>query len=369
MKEQQSPSKELIRKLISNRPALIGLIVIFAFLMVSILGPLIRIDNTAKANNQHLELSRKKPGFKTTFLIFDNEETISNGGLNYWLFGSTSFNQEIPIHANWIKGDSIYIEKVSNREVKEVKAYPFNHWKDGFNPDLHLKSRIYPLGTDRYGRDLLSRLMAGTWISFTVGAISIFISLLIGISLGLIAAFFGGKIDDLIVWLINVVWSVPTLLLVIAITLALGKGFWQVFIAVGLTMWVEVARIVRGQAISVKQKEFIEAARSFGFNNMRQMFKHILPNISGPIIVISASNFAAAILIEAGLSFLGLGAQPPQATWGRMISEHKGYIITGDAYLAIFPGLAICILVLSFVLLGNGLRDAFDYKGSKSLNL
>ena len=161
-------------------------------------------------------------------------------------------------------------------------------------------------------------------------------------------------------WLINVTWTIPTLLLVIAITLALGKGFWQVFIAVGLTMWVEVARVVRGQVMSAKQQQYVEAAKALGYSHYRIIFKHILPNILAPIIVISAVNFAAAILIESGLSFLGIGAQPPTPSWGGMIKDHYNYIILGKAFLAIIPGLAIMSLVTAFMMIGNALRDALD---------
>jgi peptide/nickel transport system permease protein len=163
-------------------------------------------------------------------------------------------------------------------------------------------------------------------------------------------------------WVINVTWSIPTLLLVIAITLALGKGFWQVFIAVGLTMWVEVARIVRGQVMSVKQMQYVNAAKALGFNNFRIITKHILPNSMAPVIIISAANFAAAILIESGLSFLGIGAQPPMPSWGGIIKDHYSYIILGKPYLAIIPGLAIMSLVTAFMLIGNALRDALDVK-------
>jgi peptide/nickel transport system permease protein len=180
-----------------------------------------------------------------------------------------------------------------------------------------------------------------------------------------LAGFYRGRVDDVIIWMINVVWSIPTLLLVIAITLALGKGFWQVFVAVGLTMWVEVARVIRGQVMSLREKEFIEAGRALGFKNIRIIFRHVLPNVMGPVIVISAANFASAILTEAGLSFLGIGAQPPTASWGAMINAHRGYIIGDAPYLAFLPGLAIMLMVLAFVLLGNGLRDALD---SKSLD-
>ena len=163
-------------------------------------------------------------------------------------------------------------------------------------------------------------------------------------------------------WFVNVIWSIPTILMVIAITLALGKGFWQVFVAVGLTMWVEVARIVRGQVLIIRELQYIEAGRALVFSSFRIIFKHILPNVIGPVIVISAANFAAAILIEAGLSFLGLGAQPPIPSLGGMIRDHYSYIIMDKAYLAVIPGLVIMTLVLAFMLLANGLRDAFDVR-------
>jgi peptide/nickel transport system permease protein len=156
------------------------------------------------------------------------------------------------------------------------------------------------------------------------------------------------------------------LLLVIAITLVLGRGITQVFIAVGLTMWVEAARIVRGQILSLREKEFVEAGRALGFKNSRIIFRHILPNVMGPVVVIAASNFASAILTEAGLSFLGIGAQPPVPSWGEMTNAHHGYILMDKAYLAFIPGMAIMLLVLSFMLVGNGLRDALDSRASDS---
>lgn len=146
---------------------------------------------------------------------------------------------------------------------------------------------------------------------------AVLIAIAIGVSLGAIAGYFGGKIDAVIMWLINIMWSIPTLLMVIAVTFALGKGVWQVYVAVGLTMWVEVARMVRGQVISAKQMQYVEAARALGFGKMRIIARHILPNIWGVVIVITASNFASAILMESGLSFLGLGAQSAYTFVGR----------------------------------------------------
>jgi peptide/nickel transport system permease protein len=199
-------------------------------------------------------------------------------------------------------------------------------------------------------------------MSLAVGFIAVLISLILGVTLGALAGYFGGKVDTAISWIINLVWSIPTLLMVIAITLAFGKGYWQVFIAVGLTMWVEVARVVRGQFLSIREKEYVQAARLLGVNHAAVIFKHILPNAAGPIIVISAANFASAILIEAGLSFLGIGAQIPTPSWGNIIKEHYALITTDLAYLAFIPGVLIMLLVLSFMMIGNGLRDALDVR-------
>lgn len=256
-----------------------------------------------------------------------------------------------------VTGDSVrfksFDEKEMSASIKDLQRETENH---------NIITRRFWLGTDTYGRDILSRLLIGVRVSLSVGLVAVIISLIIGITLGALAGYYRGRLDETISWLINVIWAIPTLLLVFAITLALGKGFWQIFFAVGLTMWVEVARLIRGQVLGIREMQYVEAAQALGYKNLRIIFRHILPNIIGPVLVIAAAKFASAILIEAGLSFLGIGVQPPTPSWGSMIKDNYGFIISSTPYLAIIPGIAIMLLVLAFNLLGNGLRDALDVK-------
>jgi peptide/nickel transport system permease protein len=218
------------------------------------------------------------------------------------------------------------------------------------------------LGTDRYGRDVWSRLILGARISLSVGLISVFISLLIGLPLGALAGYYGGWLDRILQSVIQIFWSIPTFLMVIALSFVLGKGFWQVFIAVGLTAWVEVARLVRGQVLSIKEAEFVQAAEVLGYSPWRILTKHIVPQVIPALIVLAASQFASAILLESGLSFLGIGAQPPMPSWGGMIKDHYAYLLTGQAHLALIPGMALASLVLAFMSLGTALRDVLDVR-------
>ena len=333
---------------------LVGLVSVFAYVFAP--------DDSQYANQMHLAIHSKRPGFKVTMLTIPSKIKVNQSGFDRLFFGKKNTDTEIPISAFEIKDTAlIYKEYASDglegaEKTIKSSAFPNNSPKD------FIQEKSFLFGTDKYGRDLISRVLVGARISFFIGFVAVLISLLIGIFMGSIAGYFGGKVDAIIMWIINVTWSIPTLLLVIAITLALGKGFWQVFIAVGLTMWVEVARVVRGQIISAKEMQYVTAARALGFNDFRIITKHILPNIMAPVIVISAANFAAAILIESGLSFLGIGAQPPMASWGAMIKDHYNYIILGKPYLAIIPGLCIMSLVMAFMLIGNALRDALDVK-------
>lgn len=332
----------------------IGLLSVFAY----VISP----DNSQNANQMHLSIHSKKPGFKVLMLTVPSKIENQQSFFSKTFYGVKTTETEIPITSYHVNNDNLVFTEYASDELEGItktltlNTFPNQNFKE------YIKEKTFIFGTDKYGRDYLSRILIGSRISFFIGFIAVFISLIIGITMGSIAGYFGGKIDALIMWIINVTWSIPTLLLVIAITLVLGKGFWQVFIAVGLTMWVEVARVVRGQMISVKEMQYVTAARALGFTDFRIISRHILPNIMAPVIVISAANFAAAILIESGLSFLGIGAQPPMASWGAMIKDHYNYIILGKPYLAILPGICIMTLVMAFMLIGNALRDALDVK-------
>ncbi len=296
---------EDIRRFFGQEPtALIGAAWIALWCAIALTGPFWRPDPSLFANDQHLEWSMLPPG------------------------------------------STVNLESAPALENTMVQQKTF--W----------------LGTDRFGRDQLSRVLAGSGLSLSVGFVAVLLSLLIGVPLGAFAGYLGGTFDAIVSWLLQVIWSIPTLLLVLAITLAFGKGFQQVFLAIGLSMWVEVARVVRGQTMALRNMEWAEAGRVLGLSTPRIVLGHILPNLAGPIAVIASANFAAAILIEAGLSFMGVGAQIPMPSWGNLIRDHYGSILTGQAHLALVPGACIVTLVLAFNALSNALARQSSHRGT-----
>jgi len=473
----ESPLAKAWKRLKKNYPAMVSFFVIIIAIILAVIAPAIAPDKTPDANDQVLEITNESPGFTIDMLLVRKNRPIRKSNIvTTILRGRDNPFSMVPINSYRFEGADV-IADVYRGERYDSEAdtfhladviYPlsiadFQYTRDGdrltfsdFNEQKiettiaelrqqvdkkHIRSKTYRFGTDKFGRDILSRLMFGLRVSISVGFIAVMISLFIGITIGSTAGYFrndkikvskasglaiagtlglllmkmflGARLplpfdglfsflvaviliafifyalrkilksvfkplrsklffpyDDMAMLLINVVWSIPTILLAMALSFSLGtwiESFWVIYIAVGLSMWVEVARIVRGQVMSVREMEYVHAARSMGFNNARIIARHILPNIIGPIMVIMAANFAAAILIEAGLSFIGIGVQPPKPSWGIMLSENRNYLkVAGKAFLALAPGISIMILVLAFNLLGNGLRDAFDVKGKES---
>ena len=351
------------QRLKRNKAAMLGLSIICLAVLLAIICYFIATDNSTNANRMVIEIGGKKPGYSQLFLKIPIRPGSQKNIFKQLIEGKNDAWQYLPITNYSSHGDSLIVEKYVDEDLTATQVYSIRQLNNSFSPNKYEVEKIrYWLGTDKYGRDILSRLLIGVRVSLAVGLITVIISLSIGVLLGALAGYFRGWVDDLVMWVINVIWSIPTLLLVFAITLLLGKGFWQIFIAIGLTMWVSVARIIRGQVLSVRELEYVEAARALGFSNSRIIFRHILPNVMGPVLVVAASNFATAIVIEAGLSFLGVGVQPPQPSWGLMIKENYNFIITHNPMLALVPGIAIMLLVLAFNLLGNGLRDALEVK-------
>lgn len=407
--QSQSPGKQVWQRFRRNPFAVAGLVVIAVFVVIGLLGYLIMPDSTPEANRSIYEIRKEPPGFTVDLLKVRNNKPVHAPGVT----GKLLFGREDSVrwrpYTKWrYKGDQhVEIDIYGGKgRVKETYAlpqivlplYPLADKEFGFNAEHyklendqviymtpgkqldtipletvkqrfeqhHLQRETFLLGTDKAGRDMLSRLILGTRVSLSIGLITVLISLVIGVSFGALAGFFGGMTDQFLLWFISVLWSVPRIMLVIAISLAIQtKGITVAFTAIGLTMWVEMARVVRGQIMEVKEKLYIEAAKAVGIPNMRIIFRHMLPNLLGPLIVVMTASFAEAILVEAGLSFLGMSVQPPTPSWGLMVNEGYAFITSENGWhMIMFPALCISLVVLSFNLSGNGLRDAVDPKSS-----
>lgn len=236
---------------------------------------------------------------------------------------------------------------------------PYDHLAQSLTDRLQTPSMAHWLGTDELGRDVLSRIIFGARISLTIGLVPTLISMAIGTVLGLCAGVYGGKVDFVIMRLADVMLAFPSLLLAMVVMYTMGGGLINIFIALSLINWASTARVVRSQTLSLKEKEYVEAARSIGVSRWTIMFRHILPNCLPSLIVLFTLNIPSAILSEASLSFLGVGAQPPSASWGLMAVRGKKYLFS-EPWLCIAPSVAIMIVVLAFNFLGDGLRDVLD---------
>lgn len=422
----ESPSIQIRKKLFSNIPAMVGLVIIVFAHVIAILGYMIMPDSSPNVSVRDKVLKKQAPGFEVT-CIKQPAKTIPEkyGVIHRMLFGQETWYKILPVFDYQLNDSTLDVTyqvffdtATYNRKVDTITStlpklmYNLKHgspkiskeYNPGYKIDgdivlyvlhsdsvsepvhhiskkqlikdfraKHLEVRKYYLGTDDDGRDILSLLIYGTRISLSIGFVSVLISLFIGVILGALAGYFGGWVDNTIMWLMSVIWSIPAIILVIAISIVLNSdGIWVVFLSVGLTMWIDVARIVRGQVISVREKLYVEAAKSLGMGHWRIIFRHIMPNIIGSIIVVATSNFATAILIEAGLSFIGIG-ETSVPTWGKLVSIGREIVFgsqnTADMnvdawHVLIYPSICISVLVMAFNLFGNGLRDAYDPKTS-----
>lgn len=357
--------KSIWTKLKRKNSAMGGLIFIVFTALLSLFAYLIIGDQSPNANNQKAEIALKGPGFTTEGIILKNKRYEGGRGwIRSAIFGAEKSYDWYPVKGLKLVDEGVEVRTHYDKK-KIIPISDLYHPLEGDKLERHIAARKFWLGTDRYGRSISSRLILGIRISLLVGFLAVVISLGVGVFMGGIGGYFGGWIDRVVMYIINVMWSIPTLLLVFAIVLAFGRGLGIIFLAVGLTMWVDVARIVRGQVKKIKEEQFVQAAKSIGVGEFSILFKHILPNIIGPILVIGAANFATAILIEAGLSYLGFGVRPPTPSIGNMLNEHYGYAITGKPILALVPAVTIMLMVLSFNLLGSGLRDVFDVRDTK----
>ena len=381
-----------------NRPAVAALWFILIAVVIAVFGYWLAPDNSPDANTQIPEIALQPPGFRVEVLPLRLNRSASGqdwfsilqGGrmpTERWIAmetGSVYISLD-SIHlrrfggtlrtAAWPLPMLLYAVQDSLRTVSGNWVFTDEHGQPQQIAKIFLQGQIqngtvlqtryFPLGTDKYGRCILSRLLLGFRVSLLVGCIAVTISLTLGLLIGALGGYFGGRVDDIVMLLVNTVWSIPTLLLVFVIVLALGRGVGIIFLAVGLTMWVEVARVVRGQVLALRDIPFVEAARSMGLGPGRILRRHILPNLLGPVLVVAAGNFATAILLESGLSYLGFGVQPPAPSWGTMLNENYGYALGGKPLLALAPAGAIALTVLAFNLVGNGLRDALDVRSSR----
>ena len=362
--------QDFLKKLRRSKITLASLLFIFTMALLSVFAYLVVPDNTPDANDQLPDFALKRAG--TSGMVLTMKSNGMNAGEGSWWSGYPKNHIEQPFDSIVFQDDAMLLTINGRKKpILYQQVLPENllsktrEEKSREINQNYISKKTFWLGTDRYGRSVLSRLILGIRVSMMAGLLAVIVSLLLGVTLGALGGYFGGWVDNVTMYLVNVTWAVPTLLMVFAIVLALGRGSEAIFLAIGLTMWVDVARIVRGQVKESKEILYVTAAKAIGQKELAIIFRHILPNITGPVLVVTAANFATAILIEAGLSYLGFGINPPTPSLGNMLNENYGYALSGNVIIALAPAIMVSLLVLAFNLLGSGLRDIMDVKEEK----
>jgi peptide/nickel transport system permease protein len=329
--------------------------VLLLFGLTGLLGYLLLPDASTAANRQLPALAKRPPGSQAILLVvYRPAATPSEGLLTRWWQGTTDGATYLPVYTPTVRHQQGQLHytglegQPEQRPLAPGEAYRIERVR-------------FWLGTDAFGRDVLSRILLGTRVSLGIGLLAVAASLALGVGLGSLAGYLGGWADRGIQFGMTVIWSLPSLLLAISLAYVLGKGVQQLVWAIALSIWIDLARVVRGQVLGLRQQAWVQAARVLGYSHLRVLRHHILPNMTGPIIILACSSFATAILLEAGLSFLGLGIAPPTPSWGGMIQEGYAFILFDHGWwLAVFPGICIAMLILSLNLVALGLRDALD---------